>query len=271
MRVGVVILPDTRWPEAARRWERAEALGFDHAWTYDHLGWGDYVDGPWFGAVPTLAAAAQRTATLPLGLLVATPNFRHPVAFAREVLALDDIAGGRFVLGLGAGDDGYDARVLGEPPLSARARFDRFAEFVDALDGALTADGFDFDGRLYAARGSRNLPGLRRPPRYVIAANGPRGMRLAAHHAWVTAGRPADTQRAWWDGVTELARRFDAPVPRYLNADAAPLSPLISVTAFEDTAGRAAELGFTDLIVRWADDDEGVLKAIAQNRSPRDS
>ena len=68
-------------------------------------------------------------------------------------------------------------------------------------------------------------------------------MRLAAHHGWVTTGRAADTQGAWWAGVAELAHRFDAPVARYLNADAAPVSPLTSATAFEDTVGRAASSG----------------------------
>jgi len=61
----------------------------------------------------------------------------------RELITLDDLSGGRFVLGLGAGDDGYDADVLGEPALTPRHRMDRFVEFVDALDGLLTTDGFD--------------------------------------------------------------------------------------------------------------------------------
>jgi alkanesulfonate monooxygenase SsuD/methylene tetrahydromethanopterin reductase-like flavin-dependent oxidoreductase (luciferase family) len=43
MRFGVIILPDQRWSIGAERWRRAEAYGFAHAWTYDHLGWRD----PW--------------------------------------------------------------------------------------------------------------------------------------------------------------------------------------------------------------------------------
>ena len=39
VRVGVVVLPDRRWAEARDRWVGAEELGFDHAWTYDHLAW----------------------------------------------------------------------------------------------------------------------------------------------------------------------------------------------------------------------------------------
>src|SRR5262249_28791662 len=99
MRLGVVILPDLRWAVARDVWRRAEALGFDHAWTYDHLAWRSLRDGPWFGAVPTLTAAATVTTRLRLGPLVASPNFRHPVAFARELVALDDVSGGRLTLG----------------------------------------------------------------------------------------------------------------------------------------------------------------------------
>src|SRR5258706_458867 len=102
MRLGIVILPDQPWATAARRWRLAEEYGFHHAWTYDHLGWRDLVDGPWFGAVPTLTAAATVTSRIRLGTLVASPNFRHPVSFVREVTAIDDISDGRFVLGVGA-------------------------------------------------------------------------------------------------------------------------------------------------------------------------
>src|SRR3954470_2577398 len=114
MRIGIVILPDQRWSVAGRRWQRAEEYGFDHAWTYDHLGWRDLVDGPWFDAVPTLTAAATVTSRIRLGTHVASANFRHPAVFAREVTALDDISGGRFVLGVGAGGQGFDAAVLGQ-------------------------------------------------------------------------------------------------------------------------------------------------------------
>ena len=120
MRIGIVILPDERWSVAGRRWQRAEEYGFDHAWTYDHLGWRDLVDGPWFDAVPTLTAAAMVTRRIRLGTFVASPNFRHPVHFAREVTALDDISQGRLLLGVGAGGIGFDSAVLGAPELTPR-------------------------------------------------------------------------------------------------------------------------------------------------------
>jgi len=114
MKFGVVILPDERWHDGALRWRRAEELGFDHAWTYDHIAWGTLRDSTWFGAVPTLAAAALTTDRIRLGTLVASPNFRHPVSFARELISLDDVSQGRFVLGIGAGGLGWDATVLGQ-------------------------------------------------------------------------------------------------------------------------------------------------------------
>ena len=68
MRFGIVILPQFDWPEAARYWRGAEQYGFDHAWTYDHLGWRDLVDGPWFDAMTTLTAAAMVTRASKLGV-----------------------------------------------------------------------------------------------------------------------------------------------------------------------------------------------------------
>jgi alkanesulfonate monooxygenase SsuD/methylene tetrahydromethanopterin reductase-like flavin-dependent oxidoreductase (luciferase family) len=260
-----VILPEDRWWAAEPKWRAAEEYGFDHAWTYDHLGWRSLVGSPWFSAVPTLTAAATVTSTISLGTFVASPNFRHPVPFMRELITLDDIADGRLILGIGAGGRGYDAQVLGGPELSPRQRADRFAEFVTALEGLLTSDGFDYAGDYYQARGVRNLPGPVQRPRmpFLIAANGPRSMRLAATfgQGWATTGLPAETLDEWWRGVEKLTGLFDealaaagrvaAGVRRYLSLDSAPVFSLESVDAFTDAAGRAAELGFTDIVTHW--------------------
>src|SRR3954454_18916043 len=122
MRFGIVILPEFRWATAQQLWRRAEEYGFDHAWTYDHLGWRDLVDGPWFDAIPTLTAAAMVTSRIRLGTWGASPNFPHPVHFARELTALDDISRGRLLIGAGAGGTGFDSAVLGGPELPPRAR-----------------------------------------------------------------------------------------------------------------------------------------------------
>jgi len=293
MRVGIVILADRRWSDGAHRWRRAEEYGFDHAWTYDHIGWRDLVDGAWFDAVPTLTAAALSTSRIRLGPLVASPNFRHPVPFAREVTALDDISGGRILLGLGAGGTGYDAAVLGGSELPARARANRYAEFVELLDAILAKDRVTWSGRYYRAVDARSTPGCVQRPRvpFVVAANGPRSIALAARfgQGWVTTGAARDEGlEAWWRAVAGLAARFTdalaatgrdpSSVDRYLSLDAAPVFSLSSVEYFADATTRAAELGFTDVITHWPRaegwyaGDESVLDTVAADillpRSP---
>lgn len=207
------------------------------------------------------------TSRIRLGTFVASPVSRHPVPFARELITLDDVSDGRFVLGVGAGvpQSNYDAAVLDGPELSVKQRTDRFTEFVEALDGLLMTDGFDFEGEYYRAKGARNPPGCVQRPRlpFVVAANGPRTMTLAARFGagWATTGKKAETQDEWWKGIAELVKTFDerldavgrdkTSVHRYLSLDAAPVFSLSSVGAFTDAAGRAGELGFTDIVTHW--------------------
>lgn len=283
MHIGVIILPDERWAQAARRWRKAEQLGFRFGWTYDHLGWRSLVDGTWFDAVPTLAAAAGVTSTLRLGTLVASPNFRHPVHFARELTALDDLSDGRLTLGVGAGSPDFDAAVLGRAPLSARERVDRYAEFLELLDAVLVQDRTTWHGTYYRAEDARSAPGCTQLPRipFVVAANGPRSLRLAARFgsAWVTTGSRAEDTEQWWQSVADLVHRFEDAmreagrdpdtVERHLSLDAAPVYSLSSEECFLDGFGRAQRLGFTDVAVHWPRSSawfvgkESVLEAVA--------
>jgi alkanesulfonate monooxygenase SsuD/methylene tetrahydromethanopterin reductase-like flavin-dependent oxidoreductase (luciferase family) len=268
MRYGVVILPDQRWADGGDRWRHAEELGLDHAWTYDHLSWRTLRDGPWMAAVPTLAAAALSTSGIGLGLLVASPNFRHPVPFAKELVALDDLSGGRLVAGLGAGGAGWDAQVLGQAPWSPAERVARFAEFVELCDRLLRRpEDVSYEGRFYAATEARNLPGCLHRPRlpFAVAAAGTRTMEVAAAfgQAWVTTGDPARRSgmeegvavvRAQGDRLTEVceaAGRDPATVDRIVLLGPSIDQPLASPGQFADAAGRFAEVGVTDLVVHW--------------------
>jgi alkanesulfonate monooxygenase SsuD/methylene tetrahydromethanopterin reductase-like flavin-dependent oxidoreductase (luciferase family) len=281
-----VILADRPWSQARQRWVRAEEYGFAHAWTYDHIGWRDLIGGPWFDAVPTLAAAASVTSRIGLGTMVASPNLRHPVSFARCVTSLDDASGGRLRLGLGAGGTGYDQTVLGGVELSPGVRAERFAEFVELLDLVLTdgaTGGVTWRGRHYQAVDARSIPGCVQQPRvpFVVASGGPRTMRLAARfgQGWVTNGGNAPDQDAWWEEVARRVAAFDhalaaagrdaSTVDRYLMLDPAPLFSLSSAAVFADGVGRAADLGFTDVVTHWPREsgwfagDERVLDQIA--------
>ncbi|MCM3516523.1 MULTISPECIES: LLM class flavin-dependent oxidoreductase [Nocardioides] len=284
MRFGLTILPELPWAQLRPRWEAAEAMGFDHAWTYDHLVWGGLPESPWYGTTPTLTAAALVTARIGLGTFVSSPNFRHPVALHRDVQSLDDVSGGRFLLGVGTGGD-LDSRILGGEELSTRERVDRFQEFVELLVRLRTEDHVDADGRWFSARDARTLPPLRDVP-LVVAANGPRSLRFAARtgDAWVTTGPRVDTLDAWFDGLDQARRTLEealvehgrdpAEVPRYLNLDSAPQFSLESAGVFTDMTGRAAELGFTDVITHWPRPDgpyagdEAVLEQVAADVLP---
>jgi alkanesulfonate monooxygenase SsuD/methylene tetrahydromethanopterin reductase-like flavin-dependent oxidoreductase (luciferase family) len=264
MHAGVVILPEYRWAEAEHKWRRAEEYGFHHAWTFDHLGFTPLVDRPWFGSVPTLTLAAYATSRIELGPLVASPNWRHPLPFARELTALDEISGGRITVGIGAGTGhGYDATVFGQnrPP----SRSQRLAEFVELLDALLTRDGVSWQGDYYSAVNARNVPGCTQQPRtaFVIAANGPRAMALTARfgQGWVTTGEHSDDLQCWWGTVAELAHKFEEvlhaqgrrpdDIRRFLQTDGAPIYSLQSVECYRDFTGRAGELGFTDVVAPW--------------------
>lgn len=269
MRLGVVILPDRPWRQAQPLWQRAEALGFDHAWTYDHLAWRSLRDEPWYGAMPTLAAAALATERIRLGTLVSSPNFRHPVAFAKELTTIDDFAEGRFVAGIGAGSFGWDATMLGNEPWSRRERADRFAEFVELLDLVLRQPAASWKGEYYAADEARTYPGCVQQPRlpFALAAPAPRGMRLAATYGqiWVTNGdRSRDDVLAPAGGAKVVAEQISRleEACAAVGRDPATLDRLVlldllldantgSPAAFEDTVGRYEDVGVTDLVLHW--------------------
>ncbi|MCX2968287.1 MULTISPECIES: LLM class flavin-dependent oxidoreductase [Streptomyces] len=269
MRHGVLLLPEHRWSRARQRWKLAEELGYDHAWTYDHLMWRWLSDRPWFSAVPTLAAAAEATSRITLGTLVASPNFRHPVDFAKELVSLDDVSGGRVVCGLGAGADGYDTRVRGDRPLSRRARGARFEEFTGLLDRLLREERTTFHGEWYTVEDVVVRPECLAAPRLplAVAAAGPRGMALAARHAdtWVTSGAPNLFETERYDRLVPLLKeqlaavddacaaqgRDPATLRRLLLTGASVGGVLDSVGSYQDAAGVFEDLGFTDLVVHW--------------------
>jgi alkanesulfonate monooxygenase SsuD/methylene tetrahydromethanopterin reductase-like flavin-dependent oxidoreductase (luciferase family) len=286
MRFGIVILPQDPWPVARRKWQSAEGLGFDHAWTYDHLSWRSLADQPWAATIPTLTAAAAATETIRLGTFVSSPNFRHPVTFAKEVATVDEIAGGRFLLGVGSGGTGFDAFVLGQAELSPRERHDRYVEFVELLDQLLrfepaanvdeanvdevdvddaSAAGFHFSGQWYTAADARMVGTPAQSPRvpFVLAANGPKGLALVSKHGqgWLTTGPEGVTGEQWWTAVAALSGKLDdameksgrnpKSIDRYLSLDSAGQYSLESVGTFDDFVGRAGELGFTDVISHW--------------------
>ncbi|MFI9270138.1 LLM class flavin-dependent oxidoreductase [Kitasatospora sp. NPDC052896] len=269
MRLSTVILPIHRWNEGQKIWQRAEDLGFHAAYTYDHLSWRSFRDAPWFGAVPTLTAAAAATESIRLGTLVTSPNFRHPVTLAKELITLDDVSGGRLTVGIGAGGTGYDATAMGQQAWSPKERANRFGEFLPLLDELLTEPSTTREGEYYEAVEARNIPGCVQRPRvpFYVAATGPRGLRLAAEYGqgWVTYGDPrgpadvpADQAPAVVAGqlaklrtACEQRGRDVAELEKVLLQGSTAERPLASLDAFVDWAGTYRELSITELVIHW--------------------
>jgi alkanesulfonate monooxygenase SsuD/methylene tetrahydromethanopterin reductase-like flavin-dependent oxidoreductase (luciferase family) len=232
------------------------------------LAWRSFRDQAWYSAVPSLTAAALATERLRIGTLVASPNFRHPLPFVKDLIALDDISGGRVIAGVGAGGSGFDASALGHPAWSTAERAERFSEFVTLTDLLLSQPELTWKGRYYAVEEARTYPGCVQQPRIplAIAAHGPKGIRLAALHGdfWVTLGGTSDEGL----GASAGAAAVSAQVTRVYEAcsavgrDPSSLRKLVltgltldpglsSPEAFRETVGRYEEVGVTDFVVHW--------------------
>lgn len=268
MRIGVALLPEFDWPGDQERWAFADAAGFDHAWLYDHLAWRSLANGPWHATVPTLTAAALTTKRIRLGTLVTTPNFRHPVPLAKDLMTLDVISRGRLTVATGVGAPGHDALVLGGAPLNGAQRRERFEEFHSLLDLLMSSPRTTRRGAWYSAVDARMIPGpVQRPrPPILVAADGSRGIRLAAERmtqagdGWVTMGPRADglPDTDWWRVVSAAAStmlRTMSDLGR--DADRHPRLLYLGdhsttdVETLGDTVRRARACGFTDLVLAW--------------------
>lgn len=261
-RVGAAMWPIQSWRESRELWLRAEEMGFAHAWVYDHVAWRGHT--PWYDGYSTLAAAAELTSRMELGTLVTSANFRHPVPTAHAVRAIDDISEGRLRLGIGAGGHSVDSDGgrLGGPQWSAKERADRFEDWVTLLDAILRGPKTTHEGRFYSVREFpiASEAAVSRP-RFAIAGNGPRGMRLAARFAdtWITTGEcdsgtPFEALRTRLDAFAETCAaegRYAKEYDKLLLTGFTEEPWLESAAAFEDLAGRYAELGITDIVVHW--------------------
>jgi F420-dependent oxidoreductase-like protein len=150
----------TDWPSLVQAGIRADMLGFDTLWTWDHLYpiVGDS-HGPNFEGWLTLAAWAQATERVRIGLMVGANTFRNPALVAKMATTLDHISGGRAVLGIGAAwfeeeHQGFGLEFGAGPP--ERLRW--LAEALPIMRGMLDGTEPTAAGQHYSAQGTRNLP-----------------------------------------------------------------------------------------------------------------
>jgi alkanesulfonate monooxygenase SsuD/methylene tetrahydromethanopterin reductase-like flavin-dependent oxidoreductase (luciferase family) len=198
-----------RWTDLREMALRAEAMGFDTLWTPDELLWrveDAAPQGMWDG-VSIAGAVAATTSHIRVGTWVLSALHRNPGIIAKTAETLDEISGGRFVFGLGAGHEWPgQAHAFGLPEDRIFARFEEALQIIVPL---IRTGHADFEGEFHAARDLPQRPVGPRPNRIplLIGGNGPKGQRHAALHA--------DT----WSGYIEERAHVDELAPRLASLD----------------------------------------------------
>jgi alkanesulfonate monooxygenase SsuD/methylene tetrahydromethanopterin reductase-like flavin-dependent oxidoreductase (luciferase family) len=215
VRIGVQ-LPEVerevRWPEIAAMAKAAEESGFDSIWLGDHLLYresGRPDRGPW-DAWTQLAALAALTTRVELGPLVAATAFHPPGLLARMGASIDELSGGRFVFGIGAGWNEPEFRGFGIPFDHLASRFEESFEIVRRL---LVGETVTFSGEFHRVDGAVLLPPPARRVPLMVGSNGARMLAATLPHvaAWNT----------WYssygntvDGFAKLNAEIDAACGR---------------------------------------------------------
>ncbi|MGZ8626886.1 MAG: TIGR03619 family F420-dependent LLM class oxidoreductase [Actinomycetota bacterium] len=215
LRVGIQ-LPEVerevRWPEYVAMARAAEDAGFDAVHLGDHLLYrGDERPerGPW-DAWSLLAAIAAVTERVRLGPLVACLAFHPPGVLARMGAAVDEISGGRFVLGVGAGWNRTEFEAFGIP---YDRRGERFEEAFGIVRRLLSGERVTLEGRHWRTSDAVLLPTPARRLPLMIGSTGERVLEIALPHvdAWNTwfdaTGNTAEGFAAASAAVTDVARR----------------------------------------------------------------
>jgi probable F420-dependent oxidoreductase len=216
-----------RWSDIRTMAERAETLGFDSFWVPDHLIFknpGEKPHGPW-ECWSLLSALAATTSRLQIGSLVTCVGFRNPGLLAKMADTIDEISGGRFILGLGAGWHKPEYDAFGFP---YDYRVSRFEEALQIISSLLRTGQVDFEGRFYSARECELRPRGPRAsgPPILVGGGGDRVIRLAATYAdaW-NVDRKNDVNE-----VKALKAKVDAACVE-VGRDPATLSRIIGVQA----------------------------------------
>jgi F420-dependent oxidoreductase-like protein len=250
----------TDWPDLRDACLAAEAAGFDSLWLDDHLlsDEGDWRDGKLEGWL-ALTALAPLT-TVRLGHLVVANTFRNPGLTAKMAATLDQISGGRFVLGLGGGWFGREHEAFGLDFGSGFGeRLDRLEEATDVIERLLAGERVTHHGRFYDLQDALCLPRpvQERLPILIGGSGREKTLRTTARHAdlWNGYGAPAriaETSAVLRERCEEVGRDFDT-IERTVTMD-------VVIRDTEDGARRA----FDDIKARH----DGARRSDGSEREP---
>lgn len=210
MQIGVQ-LPEVereiRWEELRDVALTAEECGFDSIWLGDHLLYRDPDGsnrGPW-EAWSVLAALGEATERVELGPLVASTAFHAPAMLAKKAATVDEISGGRLILGLGAGWNRTEFEAFGFPYDHRASRFEEAFTIICTL---IRKGSIDFTGDYYEVREMELVPPARSDMKILVGSNGPRLLRATMPHAdmWNTWHLDYGNRAA---GLEPLMRKVD--------------------------------------------------------------
>ncbi|MFT4039457.1 MAG: LLM class flavin-dependent oxidoreductase [Thermomicrobiales bacterium] len=215
LKVGLMF-PDTehefgggtaRWADLLAMAKLAEEVGFDSIWVSDHLIFRFEEKAPQgvWECWSLLSALAAATSRVEIGPLVSCTSFRNPALIAKIASTVDEISGGRLILGLGAGWHEPEYTAFGYP---FDHRVGRFAEALQIIAPLLREGRVDFAGEYYAARDCELRPRGPRPqgPPIMIGTTGARMLRLTAEYADIWNAWGLDTAAQ----VTDAQAKVDA-------------------------------------------------------------
>lgn len=273
MRIGLIIglhgstaegtPPEPTWKAIAAQAQAAEESGFDLVVLEDALLYaGEEKSVGFWESVSMAAALAANTEHIEIGHSVLNAPYRTPAFTAKVAETIDEISGGRFILGIGAGNT-PDYAAFGFAP---DKRFSRFAEGIEVLHTLLRDGEIDHDGEFHSARRAQLVLRGPRPGRIplVIAAAGPKMLRLTARYAdewnWWVADSGSDDLRSLNEAVDRactqegrdpvtLGRSLDvySVDPLDIGSDASELRITGSSREIADQLLAYAELGFREV------------------------
>lgn len=180
------------WPRWKRLASEVEALGFAGLFRSDHFTNAAPPDKDSLEMIVAETYLASHTQRIHFGPMVAPLSFREPTLLARQAAAIDDLSGGRFILGLGAGWQEREHTLFGHALGDVATRMARLEEGIEVVTRLLRSDEpVTFEGKYFQLRGATLLPRPQRPggPRILIGGNGPkRTLPLVARYADVWNG-----------------------------------------------------------------------------------
>ena len=216
MKIGLVLLISERkelqrafsYQETREIAQRAESDGFDSLWLYDHVLYrseGQPTIGIW-ECWTFLSALADATTRVELGTLVVCNSFRNPAMLAKMAITLDEVSGGRLILGVGAGWNKPEYEAFGWP---YDHRVVRFEEALQIIRPLLKEGRVDFEGKYYQARDCEIKPYGPRAggPPLMVGSFGRRMLGLTAQYADL-----------WNTGYLGLPETLDPPRQEILAA-----------------------------------------------------